>query len=290
MRESLLERLNSIERSFSATQNKIAAFLLKSGHKAAFLTAAEIASNVDASESTVVRFARMLGFHGYPELQEFLREGLLETLSPIDRLVGHDEIKDESNLIAYLTERETLNLRAAFERVDRAALHNLVEAICAAKTCYVVGLRSSRALATLLGHYLTKIAPKVIVIESSDTMFEQLSWIDRDDVLVAYSFPRYSKQTIDAIQIAKSSGARTGALTDSQSAPAAQLCNYSLIAPAISGFYGNSFVAAVALTNLLLASCVHARPNIVRENLSRVEKVASSSERFVRLGDDTGRL
>jgi DNA-binding MurR/RpiR family transcriptional regulator len=204
--------------------------------------------------------------------------------SPIDRLVGHDEIKDESNLIAYLTERENLNLRAAFERVDRAALHNLVEAICAAKTCYVVGLRSSRALATLLGHYLTKIAPKVIVIESSDTMFEQLSWIDRDDVLVAYSFPRYSKQTIDAIQIAKSSGARTGALTDSQSAPAAQLCNYSLIAPAISSFYGNSFVAAVALTNLLLASYVHAPPNIVRENLSAIPRCLWSRGALSRSG------
>ncbi len=288
MRErSLLDRLNSIERSLSATQNKIAAFLLKSGHKAAFLTAAEIASSVNASESTVVRFARMLGFHGYPELQEFLREGLLETLSPIDRLIGHDEIKDESNLITHLAERETLNLQAALERIDRTALHNLIEAVCAAETCYIVGLRSSRALATLLGHYLTKIAPKVIVIDSSDTMFEQLSWIDREDVLIAYSFPRYSKQTIDAIQIAKSSGTRTGALTDSLSAPAAQLCDYSLIAPAISDFYGNSFVAAVALTNLLLASCVHARPEIVRKNLSRVEKAASLSERFVRLSNDT---
>jgi DNA-binding MurR/RpiR family transcriptional regulator len=287
---SLLDRLSVIERSLSATHNKIAAFLLKSGHKAAFLTAAEIASNVGASESTVVRFARMLGFHGYPELQDFLREGLLETLSPIDRLVGHDEIKDESKLIEHLAERETLNLRAALERIDGNALHNLVEAICAAQTCYVVGLRSSRAPATLLGHYLTKIAPKVIVIESSDSMFEQLSWANKDDVLIAYSFPRYSKQTIDAIRIAKSCGARTGAITDSQSAPAAQLSDYSLIAPAISDFYGNSFVAAVAITNLLLASCVHARPETVRQNLSRVEKVASYSERFVRLSDDPDRF
>jgi DNA-binding MurR/RpiR family transcriptional regulator len=283
---TLLERLNVIERSLSVTHNKIATFLLKSGHKAAFLTAAEIASSVGASESTVVRFARMLGFHGYPELQDFLRQGLLETLSPVDRLIGSDEIQDKSKLVEHLADREISNLRAAFETVDYKALQELVEAICAARTCYIVGLRSSRSPAILLGHYLTKIAPKVTVIVSSDSMFEQLSWATEKDVLIAYSFPRYSKATVDAIQIAKSAGAPTSAITDSHNSPAAQLSDYSLIAPAISDFYGNSFVAAVAITNLLLAFCVHAQPDAVRQNLNRLEKVASLSERFVRLTGD----
>jgi DNA-binding MurR/RpiR family transcriptional regulator len=80
------------------------------------------------------------------------------------------------------------------------------------------------------------------------------------------------KATVDAIQIAKSAGAPTSAITDSHNSPAAQLSDYSLIAPAISDFYGNSFVAAVAITNLLLAFCVHTQPDAVRQNLNRLEK------------------
>lgn len=280
---TLLERLGGVDRSLSAAHNKIADFLVKSGHKAAFLTAAEIAASVNASESTVVRFARLLGFRGFPELQSFLRDGLLQTLSPTDRLTSHAEIKDETKFIAHAIERETLNLQTALEAVDRNALRALTEGICSARTCYVVGLRSSRSPAILLGHYLTKIAPKVSVIVSSDFIFEELSWATKGDVLIAYSFPRYSKHTIDAIGMAKSAGALTGAITDSQSAPAAQLSRHSLIAPPGSAFFGNSFVAAVAITNLLLAFCARTHPDAVRKNLDRVENAESKAERFVKL-------
>jgi DNA-binding MurR/RpiR family transcriptional regulator len=283
---SLMQRLGDIEGSLSTSHKRVAAFLLKSGHKAAFMTAAEIASNVEASESTVVRFARMLKFRGFPELQDFLRQGVLDTLSPVDRLASQGNIKDQGKFIEHLAERESANLLAALRDVDHLALQELTAAICSAPTCYVVGLRSSRAPAILLGHYLTKIVPRVVVIVSSDFLLDQLSWTSKNDVLIAYSFPRYSKPTIDAIRIAKASGARTGAISDSHNAPAAQLSDFSLIAPSISDFYGNSFVAAVAVTNLLLASCVQAQPEAVRRNLGRVEEVASLSERFVRLTDD----
>lgn len=286
MREkSLVDRLANVEGSLSAAHSTIAAFLVKSGHKAAFLTAAEIAGSVDTSESTVVRFARILGFRGYPELQEFLRQDLLETLSPIERLGSNSAGKDNSQLISQVIEREVTNLRASLEGIDRKALRGLVKAISDAETCYVLGIRSSRAPATLLGHYLPKIVPKVTLILSSDLLLEQLSWIGKKDVLIAFSYPRYSKPTIEALRIAKSYGARTGTITDSRSAPAAQISDYVLVGPAISGFYGNSFVAGVALINLLLASCVQAQPDVVRRNLKRVEDSASLSERFVRMTD-----
>lgn len=281
----LMQRLGDVEESLSASHKKIAAFLLKSGHKAAFMTAAEIASHTEASESTVVRFARILKFRGFPELQDFLRQGVLDTLSPVERLARQEGVADQAKFVEHLIERESANLRALRD-IDQGALQELTQAICSAPTCYVVGLRSSRAPAILLSHYLTKMVPRVVTIVSSDFMLDQLSWASKDDVLIAYSFPRYSKPTIDAIRIAKSAGARTGAISDSRNSPAAQLSDFSLIAPSISDFYGNSFVAAVATTNLLLASCVQAQPETIRKNLGRVEEVASLSERFVRLTDD----
>jgi DNA-binding MurR/RpiR family transcriptional regulator len=284
----LMQRLADIEESLSVSHKRIAAFLLNSGHKAAFMTAAEIASHTEASESTVVRFARILKFRGFPELQDYLRRDVLDTLSPVERLAKQGEITDQAHLVEHLIERESTNLRAALRDIDSNSLQELTTAICSARTCYVVGLRSSRAPAVLLGHYLTKMLPQVVVIVSSDFILDQLSWADENDVLIAYSFPRYSKPTIDAMRIAKSAGAKTAAISDSRSSPAAQLSDFSLIAPSISDFYGNSFVAAVAVTNLLLASCVQAQPDTVRKNLRRLEEVASLSERFFRLPDDLG--
>jgi DNA-binding MurR/RpiR family transcriptional regulator len=284
-KQSLMDRVARIEGSLSAAHKLVAAFLMKSGHKAAFLTAAEIAAKVGTSESTVVRFARVLGFGGYPQLQEFLRQGLLSTLSPLERLESEAIPADATKFSEQVVEKEVGNLRAALDGVDHKALEGLVGAIVNAETCYVLGLRSSRAPATLLSHYLSKIVPKVTLIASSDMMMEQMSWVSKNDVLIAYSYPRYSKATIDALRIAKSYGARTGTITDSRDAPSAQISDFVLVGPAHSSFYGNSFVAAIALSNLLLTSCALAQPDLVRRNLGRVEEVASRSERFIRLTD-----
>lgn len=278
---TLIERLNEIGRSLSASHSKISEFLLISGHSAAFLTAADIAASVGVSESTVVRFARLLGFRGFPELQQFLRAGLLQSLSPTERVYAYDDIRDDTQLVARLTEIEILNLRTTLQQADTAALRSLTESIGKARRCYVVGLRSSRGVATLLGHYLMKFTPYVTTITSGDFLLEELSWANAQDLLIAFSFPRYSEGTIEAIRIVKRAGTRTAAITDSSGSPAAQLSDLSLIAPASSGFFGNSFLGAVAMTNLLLAFCTRAQPEAVRERLARVETAAALDRRFV---------
>jgi DNA-binding MurR/RpiR family transcriptional regulator len=278
---NLVERLNEIGRSLSASNSKISAFLLMSGHGAAFLTAADIAASVGVSESTVVRFARLLGFRGFPELQQFLRAGLLQSLSPTERVHAYDDIRDDTQLVARITEIELLNLRTTLQQADMVALRALTESICKARRCYVIGLRSSRGVATLLGHYLTKFIPHVTTITSGDFMPEELSWANAQDLLIAFSFPRYSEGTVEAIRIARRAGARTAAITDSTGSPAAQLSDERLIVPASSGFFGNSFVGAVAMTNLLLAFCTRAQPEAVRESLARVESAAALDRRFV---------
>lgn len=279
--KNLFERLSAIDSTMSASHRKISSFLLTNGHRTAFLTAAEIASAVTVSESTVVRFARVLGFKGFPELQEFLRGNLLETLSPADRFNTYEGIPDEKRLVDQVFELERLNLRAAQDYLDIHALHAIAQRTCNARRCYVVGLRSSRAPALLLGHHLKKILPQAITITSSDFMFEELSWITEQDFLIAFSFPRYSEQTIEALRIAHSASTPTGSVTDSTSSPAAQLSDHCLVTPVSSSFFGNSMVAATAIVNLLITLCIRQQPDTARANLTRVESAAAQDKRFI---------
>lgn len=280
---NLLQRLDEIGGSLSESHRKIASFLVESGHNAAFMTAADIAASVKVSESTVVRFARILDFKGFPELQEFLRAGLLKSLSPADRLDMHRDIADEKQLAEHVAEMEVANIRAAFGQVDVRAMRTLAESICRARHCYVVGLRSSRSPATLLSHYLMKIVPQVRAITTSDLIFEELNWINDQDVLVAFSFPRYSKPAINAVRIAKKAGACTATITDSRTSPAALLSDHCLVSPVNSGFFGNSFAAAIAMSNLLLSFCTRVQPEAVHRNLDRIESAASKEQRFIDL-------
>ena len=69
MNRDILSVIQDNMHTFSKGQKKIAAFILESYDKAAFMTASRLGKKVGVSESTVVRFAAELGYEGYPEMQ-----------------------------------------------------------------------------------------------------------------------------------------------------------------------------------------------------------------------------
>lgn len=271
MKQSLLDRINQANENLTDSQHEIASFLLRESHKAAFMNAAEIAVQVSTSESTVVRFARALGFGGFPDMQNFLRESLLESLSLPQRLRLNEPTDGNEALHNRLLEIEIANLRSALENVDTAVLEALARNLWSGKRKYIVGLRSSRIPARLLGHLLEKIMPDVTVFSTVEDLLRGWQWLDAADVVVAFSFPRYSMPTLQALQKAKEIGAFTTAITDSPTAPPAASGHPSLIAPSSSTFFTNSFVASVALCNLLITCCVRMQPEAALENLNQSE-------------------
>ncbi len=67
--ENIFQIINNKFSSMSRGQKKLARFIMTDYDRAAFLTASKIGYEVGVSESTVVRFAAMLGLKGFPQLQ-----------------------------------------------------------------------------------------------------------------------------------------------------------------------------------------------------------------------------
>src|SRR5207247_440361 len=72
----------------SPAHRRVADYLLADGRRAALEPIATVAKNLRTSESTVVRFAQTLGYKGYPELRDQLRERFLATATSLDRLAA----------------------------------------------------------------------------------------------------------------------------------------------------------------------------------------------------------
>lgn len=82
-------------------------------------------------------------------------------------------------------------------------------------------------------------------------MYENLRAIGKEDVLITISYPRYTKNTVEAVQFAKLRRATTITITDSKLSPTAQMSTYSMIAPSHSFTFANSYTAALSVINLL---------------------------------------
>lgn len=259
----------------SKGQKKIASFILEQPEQAAYMTASKLGATVGVSESTVVRFAIELGFAGYPELHRAMQESLQKRLTSVQRVrVANDRIPDES-LLESVLERDAEQIRSTLETIDKEAFASAVETILSARKIYIIGLRSSFALAEFLDYYLSLVFPNVHLVRNAGggEIFEQLMKAGEGDVVVAISFPRYSARIVNAVDFATSSGAKVIAITDGPSSPIANKAFATLSAKSTMVSFADSLVSALSIINALIAAIGKKKEDEISDTLARFERV-----------------
>ncbi|MBV7274843.1 MurR/RpiR family transcriptional regulator [Clostridiaceae bacterium UIB06] len=237
----------------SKGQKLIAEYILKHYDKAAFMTAAKLGVSVGVSESTVVRFANELGFTGYPKLQKALQELIKNKLTTVQRIeLSNDFVSEESALKGVL-KSDMENIRATLEKINHKTFEDVVNSIFAAKKIYIIGLRSSTALAEFLGFYLSLISDNVKVVGYGiSDIFEQMINVAEGDLVIGIGFPRYAARTIESLAFAQSRNAKVVAITDSLLSPLAARADYTLIAQSNMASFVDSLVAPLSVINALI--------------------------------------
>jgi len=252
IKEDLSKRISSNYKEMSKGQKAIAAYLLNSFDKAAYMTAVKLGETVDVSESTVVRFAYMLGYDGYPKLQKALQEMLRNKLTSAQRAEIVSGL-EASTVLKTTLKADMENIRLTIEEADSETFEKVVDSILKARSIYILGLRSALPLVQFMGYYFNFIFGNVRVVTSGvNDIFEQLIHIEPQDVLIAISFPRYARRTVEAIAFSKDKGAKIIAITDSLLSPLTIYADHTLLARSDMASFADSLVAPLSLINALI--------------------------------------
>lgn len=269
MEKDLLVTLEENFSRFSKGHKLIASYVLEHFDKSAFMTASKLGQTVGVSESTVVRFAIELGFEGYPGFQKALQDLMRNKLTSFQRIdVTSDQI-GEDDILEKVLSLDIDRIRGTLNECSKKDFYEAVDKIVSAHSIYVIGNRSSAALASFTAYYLNLIFPYVKLVRSSSTseMFEQILRVDKKDVAIGFSFPRYSKQTLNALKYAHDNGAGVIAFTDSKNSPLVKYADNVLIAQSDMASFVDSLVAPLSLINALIVA-VSMRNRENREKLS----------------------
>ena len=275
MNQDILALIQENMNTFSKGQKRIAAFILESYDKAAFMTASRLGKKVGVSESTVVRFAAELGYDGYPDMQTSLQKMIRNRLTSVQRIeVTNDRIGDQ-DLVSMVLQSDMEKIRLTLEELDRDAFDHAVKAIVSAKRIYIIGVRSSAAIASFLGFYFNLIFDNVVNVTAgtASEMFEHLLRVGEDDVVIGVSFPRYSSRTVQAMSFARDRKATTVAITDSEASPLAPICKYTLKARSDMASFGDSLVAPLSLVNALLVAVSRAKNDDLANTFQTLERI-----------------
>ena len=275
VKQNLLQLINERMSTFSKGQRLIAQYILERYDRAAYMTAAKLGTIVNVSESTVVRFADELGFGGYPELQRALQELAKTQLTAAQRMEVADNLLGRDNILDKVLLGDADKIRHTLESLDREAFDNAIEKIATARNIYILGSRSSATLAGFLNFNFRMMFDNVRFVEASSggEVFEHILDIGAEDVLIAISFPRYSKRTIRAVEYAHRAGANVVALTDSKKSPIAADCDQLLIAQSDMASFVDSLVAPLSIINAMVAAVSMRDHNEVATRLRRLEEI-----------------
>ena len=284
MAADISERIRAIYSTLSKGQKKIANAVLNDYDKVAYLTAAKLGTLVGVSESTVVRFADELGFEGYSQFQLAVQELVRIKLTPNQRIEITKQRIGRGDVIDNVMESDINKIKHTLERLDRKAFINAVDSIISARTIYITGARSSEPIARHLSYNLSLIFDNVkfIVPTSSSEVFEQMYSIGEEDVVIAFSFPRYSSKMINGIKFAKQKNAKVVVFTDSDVSPLVEYSDCVLIAQSDMASFMDSLVAPLSIINAIIIEITSRREKEITERFDALEKLWDEYEVYAK--------
>ena len=275
MKRDLLVTIKERIPTFSKGQKLIANYVLEHYEKVAYMTAAKLGNIVGLSESTVVRFASELGFDGYPDFQNSLKELTRNMLTSVQRIDLTNDLIGDSDLLEKVLVSDAEKIRHTLDTIDRESFNAAIKKIVSAKNIYILGVRSSSSLAGFLNFNLRMVLDNVRTVQatSGSEMFEHIIHLSKDDVLIVISFPRYSQRVINAAEYAKSVGANVIALTDSEHSPIAAYADQLLTAESDMVSYVDSLVAPLSIINAIIVAVSRERKELFYDQLKKLETI-----------------
>ena len=216
-------------------------YIMQNPSKVVFMTTKELAETCEVSEATVVRFVASIGYHGYSEFQQALKDFVNTGMSLPER-VNMKGIKEPGldRLHRGILE-ELNNLKYMYETIDVEKMNRFVEYLNERENVFVTGSRLSYTFAYYLGWSLTKIRKGIHILKGSDsTAIDFLTNAPENSLVILTAATRYPNELIKLSKLVRRLGHTLLVLTDSSISPVIQFANLSLVVPSRSiPFIGN---------------------------------------------------
>ncbi|MBT2215584.1 MurR/RpiR family transcriptional regulator [Virgibacillus dakarensis] len=258
----------------SPGQKKVAEFITQNIAEGALLTAFQMGNRVGVSETTVIRLAYALGFKGYIEMQNAVRQNWLRKQHPDTKEEFPQETHtDEKSIFRKVIEKEQSVLTQLLEQINTDEIWHVCDQLIQADRVYIGAFGSSYGAAYWLYYTLRQYRENVLISSPTGFSLEDIYGLNQQSVLVIFSFPRYRKQSLELIERAQSQGVKTIAVTNSQLSPVGQLAEVTLTTEKNADSGHHSIASVISLAEIILAGIEerdHDRVSLRQQKLEQV--------------------
>ena len=213
----------------------LGSYIIQNPRKAVFMTTKELSEACGVSEATVVRFVGQLGYNGYGEFLQALRDFVDSGLTLPDRVDLPGMKGPGTDLLHRVVFEEMNNLRQFYETIDMKVLDRIVDQLHGSPAVYAIGSRVSYTFAYYLGWSLTKVRRGVHILKGSDsTVIDWLTNAPDDSLVVVITTSRYPNELIRIGKVARRLEHNLLVITDNSLCPVIPFAHLSMVVPSRS--------------------------------------------------------
>lgn len=258
----------------TVSQRKVADYILQNPSDVAFLTVDQLAREVGTSTTTIMRVAFTLGYTGYTQFQKGLQAILRNRTAPHTRLETNLQDIEDDNLWGYTVSKHLNQIENAFELISADYLETIIETILGANRIYCTSVRSGLPVGQYLTHGLNRSLGncELVMADMSDWIDDVIN-MNKDDLIIATSFPRYAQRIIDFVKFAKEKDVTVIAITDNYSAPIVEHADYILPCDSSSIAFHNSPITAMIVADYIISATAIKNPEETRERLDELNDI-----------------
>ncbi|MDP4109849.1 MAG: MurR/RpiR family transcriptional regulator, partial [Bacillota bacterium] len=235
------------------------------------------ADHTCVSTTTVIRFAKLLGFPGFTELKQNLINNVKGNVGLPERLQQKEQLEN-NDLLRNTFLKEISCINQTIQTLSRDALEKAVKLTTDAGDIYVLGLRVCFSLAFLFATVLGQTRKNVRLINGiADTYPESMISATSGDVCYVFAFPRFLKDTIFLVRQLKKQGVKVILITEPSYSKILEMADVVLFTSPNDMCFKGSFVPAICLINYLISEIVNKAPESSLRVVTQIEKYLSEN-------------
>ena len=222
-------RLTEVYHDLPEAMRRIADALMSDPLLGALWGIESMAERANVSIGTVVRFSKRLGFRGFSEFRDALREAC-QLRSEGDPLEALEAPSDPFWALTEVARRDQENLNRLLQTLDHPTLETATQLLIRSRHRVLLGRGVSHVMCQVLAFNLTQAGLPCIAAIPSD-FSNQVANLVEGDLLVVVSCAPFSRETVDAAAFAKRSGIPVLAFTDRPDSPLSSVSTISIVLP-----------------------------------------------------------
>ena len=273
--KEIKEKITSKYNSLPKNQKKIANYFINNFDTIPFMNVQNLSIATGASVASIVRFSQRAGFKGFSELREAITGSLQKELHNKEMFPLFEKRRIEEDLLTEVANLDIKNINETLNLVERKTFDYVINRISKSERVFTAGLGISYLLSELLAYQLTQVGISSSVLQHSHTLFnEYILFLNPKDLLIVFSFPPYSKETIEAVEFASKRKIDVIAITNKPASPATFFTKANLIVKSENMLFTNSFAAISVLINAIATACAI-------KDKQRAKKILRESEEIM---------